>query len=206
MQTKLYNQDGQEIGQTELSDGVFGVPMNVDLVHQVRVGLLANQRKPVAHTKDRSDVRGGGKKPWRQKGTGRARHGSTRSPIWKGGGVSHGPRNDKNYSQKINLKVGQLGLKMALSAKLKNDRVMVVEKLDLAGGKTKDFKNLISKLGWTGKSLLVVTSSPVENLTRASANLPKTKVVSINDLGLLDVLKFHNIILTTHAVNRLAAK
>ncbi len=206
MQTKIYNKDNQEVGVIDLADSVFGVPMNVNLVHQVRVGLLANQRKPVAHTKDRSDVRGGGKKPWRQKGTGRARHGSTRSPIWKGGGVSHGPRNDKNYSQKINLKVARLGLKMALSAKLKSGRVMVVEKLDLAGGKTKDFKNLVSKLGWTGQGLLVVTSQPVENLTRASANLPKTKVVSINNLGLLDVLKFHNIILTTGAVNCLAAK
>lgn len=206
MQNKLYNQEGQETGVVDLADSIFGLPMNADLVHQVRVALLANQRKPVVHTKDRSDVRGGGKKPWRQKGTGRARHGSIRSPIWKGGGVAHGPRHDKNYSQKINLKVARLGLKMALSDKLKSGRIMVVEKLDLASGQTKDFKNLVSKLASPGQSLLVVTSQPVENLIRAGANLPKIKVTSVNSLSLLDVLKFHNIILTTHAVNRLAAK
>lgn len=203
METKIYNQEGQETGVVDLADNVFGLPMNADLVHQVRVALLANKRKPVAHTKDRSDVSGGGKKPWRQKGTGRARHGSTRSPIWKGGGVSHGPRQDKNYSQKINSKMARLALATALSAKLKSGQLMIVEKFDLAGSRTKDFKNLVSKLALPGRSLLLVTSEPAHNLSRAGANVPKTKVTVANDLNLIDVLKFHTIILTAQAISRL---
>src|SRR3989344_5026421 len=102
METKLYNQKGDESGKIEIPESIFGLPWNADLVHQVVVSMMSSMRHPIAHTKTRGEVSGGGKKPWQQKGTGRARHGSTRSPIWVGGGVAHGPRNDKNFDRKVN--------------------------------------------------------------------------------------------------------
>ncbi len=137
MEAKVYNQNGKESGKVSLSEVVFGQKWNADLVHQVVTSMTSSARTPVAHTKNRGDVRGGGKKPWQQKGTGRARHGSTRSPIWVGGGVAHGPRNDKNYDRKINRKMKAAALASVLSQKLKANEIILVEDFALAG-KTKD--------------------------------------------------------------------
>ena len=146
METKVYNQTGGEVGTMELAEQIFGLPGNSDLVHQVRVGILAYKRKPIAHTKDRSMVRGGGRKPWRQKGTGRARHGSRRSPIWKGGGVAHGPSNQKDYSKKINAGMFKKALNTVLSGKLKDGQLAVIKDFSWDKIKTKEFKSLAEKI------------------------------------------------------------
>ena len=203
MQTKIYNQQGKETGTMELAESVFGLPINRDLIQQLRVSILANLRKPVAHTKDRSDVRGGGRKPWRQKGTGRARHGSRRSPIWKGGGVSHGPRNDKIYSQKINSVMAKVALKNALSSKFSQGQIKVIDDISLASAKSKDFVNFMKGLSPvidSKNTTLFVTPKSDTNITRASKNIPRTKVVSVRELNLLDILKFKNIIFTASAL------
>jgi large subunit ribosomal protein L4 len=127
MEAKIYNIQGKEAGNITLPENIFGLPWNADLVHQVVTAMQANARGPVAHTKDRGEVRGGGRKPWQQKGTGRARHGSIRSPIWKGGGITHGPRNDKIYAQKVNRQARQKALLVALSRKYKDGEIVFVD-------------------------------------------------------------------------------
>src|ERR1035437_1215074 len=138
METTLYNQKGQEAGKIKLSEAVFGAQWNADLVHLVMVAMRSNERDPIAHTKTRGEVRGGGKKPWQQKGTGRARHGSTRSPIWVGGGVTHGPRNDKDYSRKVNKKMKAKALYTILSRKFSDGQIVFVDDISFRAPKTKD--------------------------------------------------------------------
>ena len=147
MKADVYNQKGQQVEHIELPEEVFDLPYNGDLVHQVIVSMQANARTPVAHTKDRGEVSGGGKKPWRQKGTGRARHGSTRSPIWIGGGVTFGPRNEKNYSKKINKKMRAKALFTVLSQKMRDGEILFVDAISFEGPKTKTAKEIIDALG-----------------------------------------------------------
>ena len=143
MEKIVYNQKGQESGKIKLSESVFGLPWNADLVHQVVVSMMSNARHPIAHTKTRGEVSGGGKKPWQQKGTGRARHGSTRSPIWVGGGVAHGPRNDKNYDRKVNKKARAKALYTILSKKLKDNEILFIDSLSFETPKAKDAKSTL---------------------------------------------------------------
>ncbi len=143
MEATVYNQVGKEIGTIKLPEAVFGVKWNADLVHQVIVGMQANLRTPIAHTKNRGEVSGGGKKPWRQKGTGRARHGSTRSPIWVGGGVAHGPRKDKIYAVKINRVMKAKALAMLLSQKLRDNEILFVDSIELKTPKTADARMIL---------------------------------------------------------------
>ncbi len=147
MVSKVYNQKGKETGSIELPENVFGLPWNSDLVHQVVSSIMTSARTPVAHTKTRADVRGGGKKPWQQKGTGRARHGSTRSPIWVGGGVAHGPRNDKNFDRKINKKMKLKALFTILSRKYRDGEILFVDSLSIKSPKTKSAKDIITAIG-----------------------------------------------------------
>ncbi|MES2470971.1 MAG: 50S ribosomal protein L4 [Patescibacteria group bacterium] len=146
MEAQIYTIEGKEAGKVKLSPEVFGLSWNADLVHQVVVSMMSNERDPIAHTKTRGEVRGGGKKPWRQKGTGRARHGSTRSPLWVGGGVTHGPRNDKNYERKINKKAKIKALFTVLSRKLKDNEILFVDDLSFAAPKAKDAKAVLMTL------------------------------------------------------------
>src|SRR5262245_26808838 len=132
METKVYNQQGKETGKLKLPEAVFGLPWNGDLVHQVVVSMQANQREGNAHTKGRGEVRGGGKKPWRQKGTGRARHGSIRSPLWRGGGTTHGPSNERNYEKKINKKMKTKALYTVLSQKNRDGEVVLLDQVKFA--------------------------------------------------------------------------
>jgi large subunit ribosomal protein L4 len=146
LEAPIYNAKGASAGSISLPADIFGLPWNADLVHQVVVSMQANARRPVAHTKDRSEVRGGGRKPWKQKGTGRARHGSSRSPIWVGGGVTHGPRNDKSYEKKINRSMRRKALLVALSRKYRDGEVAFVSDLGLTTPKASQAKNILTAL------------------------------------------------------------
>ncbi|MCU0679458.1 MAG: 50S ribosomal protein L4, partial [Planctomycetes bacterium] len=143
---KVYNQSGEATKEIELNPDVFGVAANPALVHQAYVAQIANERQVLAHTKDRSEVRGGGRKPWRQKGTGRARAGSSRSPLWIGGGVTFGPTKDRNFKKNINRKMKQKALLMALSDRASQNNLFLIDKLEMAEYKTKVFNNLLMKL------------------------------------------------------------
>jgi large subunit ribosomal protein L4 len=145
-QATIYNQKGVAAGKIALPENVFGLKWSSDLVHQVVTSMMSSQRTPVAHTKNRGDVSGGGKKPWQQKGTGRARHGSTRSPIWIGGGVTHGPRNDKNYDRKVNKKMKAKALYTILSRKFRDGQILFVDDISFKTPKTKDAVAVLSAL------------------------------------------------------------
>src|SRR5574343_556524 len=143
METKIYNQNGQESGKIYLPESIFGLTWNADLVHQVVVSMMSSARHSIANTKTRGEVSGGGKKPWQQKGTGRARHGSTRSPIWVGGGIAHGPRSDKNYDRKINKKAKSKALFTILSKKFNDGEILFVDGINFSAQKAKDAKNTL---------------------------------------------------------------
>jgi len=205
MKAKLYEQSGKEIGSADLPAEIFDLALNTDLVHQAVVAQMANARKVIAHTKDRSEVRGGGRKPWQQKGTGRARHGSIRSPIWIGGGVTFGPTKDRNYSQKINKKMKRKALFMALSSKVKDDQLVLVDNFSLAEAKTKIMAKTISQLGQGSKkdlaeSCLLVLTSADEKIVRAAKNIPQLKVIRADALNIVDILKYQYLVIEKAAV------
>ncbi|HAE36269.1 TPA: 50S ribosomal protein L4 [Candidatus Nomurabacteria bacterium] len=206
METQIYNQKGKSVGKFNLPESIFGVPWNGDLVHQVVTAMQANARTPVAHTKDRSEVRGGGRKPWKQKGTGRARHGSSRSPIWKGGGVTHGPRNEKSYDQKINKKMKAKALYTVLSEKLRKGQLIFVEELNLKAIKTKDavavMKDLSSIKGFErmvgGKKPNTYISVPAKGdvLKKSFANIPTVEIDEVRNMNPVDLLAYRYIIIS----------
>ena len=146
MDAKVYNNKGEETSTIKLPEAVFNTKLNTDLIHQVVVAMEGNARTPVAHTKDRSEVRGGGRKPWQQKGTGRARHGSSRSPIWIGGGVTHGPRNEKDYSRKINKKMKVAALYSVLSEKMRQGEILFIDSMAMPESKTKMAKEFLKNI------------------------------------------------------------
>jgi len=198
---KLYNTEGKVVGEKSLKADVFGVAVNPTLVHEVMVGLMASARQPLAHTKTRGEVRGGGRKPWKQKGTGRARHGSSRSPIWVGGGITWGPRKERDYTKKINRKSRKQALLMALSDKVANERLVLLEELDSKTGKTKDTVSLLGKLPVKGK-LILVTSGRSDLLSRSVRNLKTVRLLGSGSVGLMDVLKADGLVLTPEAAER----
>ena len=205
METQIYNQKGKSVGKFELPESIFGIPWNGDLVHQVVTAMQANARTPVAHTKDRSEVRGGGRKPWKQKGTGRARHGSSRSPIWVGGGVTHGPRNEKSYEQKINKKMKAKALFTVLSEKFRKGQIIFLEELNLKTIKTKDavavIKDLSSLKGFEkmvgGKKPNTFISVPAKGDTvkKSFANIQTVEVDEVRNMNPVDLLAYRYIII-----------
>lgn len=204
MKLTTFDTKGKPGKEVVLSADVFEVPMQKDMVHQVLVSMQANKRQGNAHTKDRSEVRGGGKKPWRQKGTGRARHGSSRSPIWVGGGVTFGPRNDRNYSKKINRKMRLRALAMALSAKTKQENVLGLVGLSLAEPKTSIAADALKQLEkGSGKTLNVLNPNNILFITaegnldkvRSFRNLPHVTMVSAREVSALDVAQKRFIVL-----------
>ena len=194
----VYTKEGKKKGSVELPGALFGLPWNGSLVQQVVIGMQANARTPVAHTKTRGEVRGGGKKPWKQKGTGRARHGSTRSPIWVGGGVAHGPRNDKDYSKKINKKMRVKALYTVLSRKVKDGEVIFIDSLDFATPKSAQAKEILASLaGIKGferiqskkvNAALVVLGSKDMSAEKSFQNFGNVDVVEARNLNPVSVL------------------
>lgn len=205
MDAKIYNQKGKESGTLTLDEKVFGLSWNADLVHHVITSMMSNARTPIAHTKTRGEVRGGGKKPWRQKGTGRARHGSTRSPIWVGGGVAHGPRNDKNYARKVNKKMKAKALYTILSQKMRDGEILFVDSLSFDAPKTKDavavLKNLsgikgFEKLSTKRKNAAyIAVKEQNENLKKSFGNYGAVEVSPISNINPIDAMNYKYIVI-----------
>jgi len=200
MESKLYNQKAEEAGKIDLPESVFNLPWNSDLVHQVVTAMQANIRSPWAHTKTRGEVSGGGRKPWRQKGLGKARHGSIRSPIWVGGGIAHGPRKDKDYSVKINAKAKKKAFFTVLSQKLRDNEILFLDKMDFSKPKTKEAVEVISSLSKIGgfekmknkkknKAILALEKKE-PNVSKSFRNIPGMEIYQSRNLNILDILKF----------------
>ncbi len=198
MDATIYNKEGKSAGKIALSAEAFGLSWNADLVHQVMVSMMSNARQPIAHTKTRGEVSGGGKKPWRQKGTGRARHGSTRSPIWVGGGVAHGPRNDKNYARKVNKAVKAKAFLTLLSKKWKDGEVLFVDSLSFDAPKTKDAKAALVGLSKAKgfetlatkrkNAAFIALAKKDVNTEKSFQNIGSVVVDEARNLNLLDLL------------------
>ena len=205
LETALYTQAGASAGKFTLPESIFGVSWNADLVHQVAISMRSNERDSIANTKTRGEVRGGGKKPWQQKGTGRARHGSTRSPIWVGGGVTHGPRADKNYARKINRKASAQALFTILSRKFRDGEIIFLDTLKFAAPKTKDAKAVIDalakvkgfeKLNTKPKNAaLIAIEKKTPEVTKSFGNYGSVSVEEIRNINALSVLNHKYIII-----------
>ena len=206
MITKVYNQEGKEVSELKLNEAIFDLPWNADLVHQAVRVAWANQRQILASTKDRSEVSGGGRKPWRQKGTGRARHGSIRSPIWKGGGITFGPNKERNFKLKINKKMARQAFLTALSTKAKDSELLVLDDLKLSAPKTKEMSKIMKNFPQVKTSLLVLAGKKDENLKRAGRNLPNLRIINIDNLNILDILKYKHLIFTKDGIEYLNKK
>jgi len=199
LSTKLHDQTGKEIGTVELDEKLFGVKPSRGLIEQAVVTILANRRQVLAHTKTRGDVRGGGKKPWRQKGTGRARQGSIRSPQWKGGGVVHGPRSNRNFTLKMTIAARRKALAMSLSDKLKGEQMTVVDTLKLTAPKTKEFATILKALP-AGKTRLVVLPTTDLPLVKAGRNIPGVTFIRADSLNTYDIVRHSRLIVLKDAL------
>lgn len=193
MKIAVYNQNAESVGEIELSDKIFAVKPSLHLLAEAVRAQANNSRKGLANTKTRGEVSGGGKKPWKQKGTGRARAGSTRSPLWRHGGVTFGPSSDRNWSVKINKKAKTKALFMSLSDKAKDGKLIIVEGVNLEAAKTKEFLKFMTafhtKLGTLGKKQMVVMPKKDDSLVRASRNLPEVTTTLATSLNVTDILK-----------------
>ncbi|MDD2806925.1 MAG: 50S ribosomal protein L4 [Patescibacteria group bacterium] len=221
----VYNQVGEKVKDLELDSKIFDIKIKPDLVSQAVIAQQANARLNLANVKDRSQVSGGGRKPWRQKGTGRARHGSIRSPLWRGGGVTFGPSSDQNYSLKINKKVRRKAVLMCLSDKAANDKIVLLDKLELVEAKTKKFYEVLQalklregkkakkgaakpevagekvvKLSKKAKSVLVILPKKDSAIQRAVANVPRANTILANSLNAVDLLKYSFILMPVDSI------
>ncbi len=196
----VYNMDGDKVSEIELTDEIFNVPLKQHLLHEVVAMQLTNKRAGTAATKGRSDVRGGGQKPYRQKGTGRARAGSRRSPLWRGGGVVFGPK-PRSYSYKVPKRVRRQALKMALTNKLQDKALIVVDRLELETTKTKQLVEVLTAL--KTEEALIVTDRKIESVELSSRNLPYVKVLRSEGLNVYDILRFKNLILLEPSLNQI---
>lgn len=206
METQIYNQKGKSVGKLTLPESIFGLPWNGDLVHQVVTAMQANARTPIAHTKFRGEVSGTTKKPWRQKGTGRARHGSTRSPIWVGGGVAHGPRNEKSYEQKINKKMKVKALFTVLSEKFRKGQILFVEELNIKDIKTKDAVSIVTDLskiegfekitGGKKTNTYITVPAKSETLKKSFSNIKTVELDEVRNVNPVDLLAYRYIIIS----------
>lgn len=196
----VYNIEGKEVDKLELSDSIFGVEINEHLVHMAVVNQLANKRQGTQSAKTRSEVRGGGRKPWRQKGTGHARQGSTRSPQWAGGGVVFAPK-PRDYSFKMNKKEKRLALKSALTSRVQDSKFVVLDELKLDEIKTKTFKNILNNLELS--KALVVLADNDENVMLSARNIPGVKTALTNTINVYDIMKYDTVVCTKDAVAKI---
>lgn len=199
-QVKLYSWEGKETGTLDLADALFAVPTKSFVIHEAIVAQEANSRVVSAHTKDRSQVRGGGKKPWAQKHTGRARHSSIRSPIWVGGGVTHGPLAERNFSVKINKKMKRLALAMVLSDRVRSGAFTAVDSFEIPEGKTKFAATMRKSLPGATANTLVVLTKDEAKMKRALKNIPKTTTIYAHSLNVRDAAKYANMIASKTAI------
>ena len=193
----VYNMEGKEVGTMDLNDAVFGVEVNEHLVHMAVVAQLANKRQGTQKAKTRSEVSGGGRKPWRQKGTGHARQGSTRAPQWTGGGVVFAPT-PRDYTIRLNKKEKRLALKSALTSRVQEKKLIVVDELKFDEIKTKKFKNVLDNLKTT--KALVVLNDNDKNVVMSARNIPDVKTALTNTINVFDILKYSTVIVTKDAV------
>jgi len=200
MKIDVLNQEGKVVGQTLLPKEVFSVPMNSDLLNQVVNSQIANRRQMTADTKDRSEVRGGGRKPWRQKGTGRARHGSIRSPLWKGGGVTFGPTTKRVFYKKIPKKIKRKALFIVLSAKTRDNLILVLEDLKIEKIKTKTMAEIFKKLFLDKGSSLIVLAEKDDKVIKSARNIAKTKIMMAKDLNALALLSYKYLVMPKEAI------
>ncbi|MGI6421540.1 MAG: 50S ribosomal protein L4 [Syntrophomonadaceae bacterium] len=197
----LYDVSGAQIGELELNDNIFGIEPNQAVLYDFVKMQLSNKRVGTASSKTRAEVRGGGKKPWRQKGTGRARVGSTRNPIWKGGGIVFGPK-PRDYSYKLPKKVRRLAMKSALSSKVIENSMIVLDHLNLDEPKTKDFIKILDSLK-IDKETLVVTADGNSNVAKSARNIPGVKPLKVDFINVYDLLKYDTLLITRDAVARI---
>ncbi|WP_219834333.1 50S ribosomal protein L4 [Paenibacillus sp. R14(2021)] len=196
----LYSVNGSQVGEVELSESVFGIEPNVHVLHSAVLLQQASERRGTHKTKGRSEVRGGGRKPWKQKGTGRARQGSIRSPQWVGGGTVFGPT-PRSYSFKLPKKVRRLAIKSALSSKVVDNEIIVLDQLAFAQPKTKEFAAILNNLKVARKAL-IVTANYEDNVALSARNLPNVKFVAADGINVLDVMKYDKLIITKEAVEK----
>lgn len=196
---KTYNPAGEKIGEMKTDSVLFTEAVKPGVVHEVYTLAAASMRQGGSHTKTRGEVRGGGAKPWKQKGTGRARHGSTRSPIWVGGGITFGPRKDKNYIRKINREANRLALRMVFSNRAASESVFVLPEWS-GESKTKLFAGLLTQLGILGRSVLIITDGSNMPIVRATRNIPKVTVLPAQEINVVELLEHQYIVLDNAAL------
>ena len=211
---QVYNQAGSPVGEYELNDKVFGLSVNESLLHQAVVTQMANMRKVIAHTKTRDEVSGSGKKPWKQKGTGRARIGSVRSPLWRSGGIVFGPSKDRNFKMELNKKMGRQAMLMALSDKVASHQLALLDKLEMVEFKTKTADAMLKTLAkavWQSeetakKSTLIINAGNDDKAKYSLRNLKHVKLMNLDNINIVDLLGHENLILTVEAVKSLESR
>lgn len=197
----VYDIEGKKVNDVELNEDIFGIIPNEELVHSVIVNYLANQRQGTQSTKTRAEVRGGGKKPWRQKGTGRARQGSIRAPHWVGGGIALGPK-PRSYSYKLNKKEKGLAIKSCLSSKVIENELTVVDKIELKEIKTKEVAKMLNNLKLAGKTLILLPEKN-EVIQKSARNIEGVKTLSVNTINAYDLVNYNNLVITLDTVKKL---
>ncbi|WP_069998843.1 50S ribosomal protein L4 [Cellulosilyticum sp. I15G10I2] len=197
----VYNMDGQQVGEVELNDSIFAVDVKEHLVHAAVVAHLANRRQGTQSAKTRAEVRGGGRKPWRQKGTGRARQGSIRAVQWTGGGVAFAPK-PRDYSIRLNKKERRLALKSALTSRVNGSKFIVLDSLELAEIKTKTMKNILDTLK-LNKALIVTDGDTSKNVMLSARNIQSIKTSAVNNINVYDILKYDTFVVTKDALNKI---
>ncbi|MBI3631328.1 MAG: 50S ribosomal protein L4 [Candidatus Staskawiczbacteria bacterium] len=203
MKVAVYNQEGKKLEEISLPKEIFDVKLNSDLLHQIVVSQMANKRQITAHSKDRSEVRGGGKKPWKQKGTGRARHGSIRSPLWRGGGITFGPRKERVFEKDVPKKMRRKALFMVLSEKARGDLLIVLDKIQIEKPKTKEIAKALGKLPCKQNSCLIALQDYDKKIFLSARNIKKTSIIEARNLNVVDLMSSKYLLMEKNTIKTL---